>query len=65
MRKQDFHYIEKGIYSDKPNELLVAGTIEHDKRLNKLVMRKPTLVIGSDRLEFYEFLGRRREMYSL
>jgi len=26
-------------------------------------MRKPDLVIGSDRLDFYEFLGRRREVY--
>jgi hypothetical protein len=28
-------------------------------------MRKPTLVIGSDRLDFYDFLGRRKEQFSL
>lgn len=30
-----------------------------------MIMRQPKLVIGSDRLEFYEFLGRKREVYSL
>jgi len=28
-------------------------------------MRNPNLVIGSDRLEFYEFLGRRREVFGI
>jgi hypothetical protein len=27
-------------------------------------MRRPDLVIGSDRLEFYEFLARRKEVLS-
>eukprot|EP00347_Sterkiella_histriomuscorum_P021335 403334350 len=65
LRKQDFHYIEKGLHADKQYELMVAGKIEHDKKLNKLVMRRPSLVIGSDRLEFYEFLGRKREVYGM
>jgi len=28
-------------------------------------MKKPKIVIGSDRLELYEFLGRRREVWHL
>lgn len=28
-------------------------------------MRRPDLLIGSDRLDFYDFLGRRRESLSL
>lgn len=65
MRKQDFNFMEKGLYANKESELLLAGKLEFDKKLNRIVMRKPNLVIGSDRLELYEFFGRRREMYSL
>ncbi|CDW74479.1 UNKNOWN [Stylonychia lemnae] len=65
LRKLDFNYIEKGIIANKENELLVAGQLDFDKRNNRLVIRKPNLIIGSDRLEFYEFLGRRREVFGL
>lgn len=44
---------------------MVAGKLELDKKTNKIVMRRPNLVIGSDRLEFYEFLGRGREVFGL
>lgn len=57
--------MEKGLYADKESELLVAGRLEFDPKQNKILMRKPNLIIGSDRLEFYEFLGRKNEMYSL
>ena len=30
-----------------------------------MVIRKPQLLIGSDRLDFYDFLGRRRETFSM
>ncbi len=36
-----------------------------DKKLNRMVMRKPDLLIGSDRLDFYDFLGRRREQFGM
>jgi hypothetical protein len=65
LRKRDFGFIEKGIYANKDMELLIAGNVEFDKKINKIVMRRPTLVIGSDRLEFYEYLGRKREMYGM
>ena len=30
----------------------------------RLVMRNPTMVIGSDRMELYEFFSRRKESWS-
>jgi hypothetical protein len=64
MRKRDFGYCEKAIVH-KEHEYLIAGKLELDKKANRLVMRKPDLVIGSDRLDFYDFLGRRRENFAL
>ena len=29
------------------------------------MIRRPDLVIGSDRLDFYDFLGRRKEQYGM
>jgi hypothetical protein len=63
LRKRDFGYIEKGIRADKESEFLIAGNIEFDPKLSKMVMKRPNLVIGSDRLELYEFLGRRKETF--
>lgn len=57
--------MEKGIIATKEHEYLVAGKLDFDRKLNRLVMRKPDLLIGSDRLDFYDFLGRRREHFSL
>ena len=65
LRERDFNYMERGIRSDKEGELLVAGNLEYSKKLNKIVMKKPQLVIGSDRLELYEHFGRRKEALGL
>jgi hypothetical protein len=65
IRKQDFNFMEKGLYKDKETDLLLAGKLEFDQKLNKIVIRKPNLVIGSDRLELYEFFGRRREVFGI
>lgn len=61
LRKRDFSYMERGLRSDKEGELLVAGYLEHSKKLNKIVMKKPKIVIGTDRLDLYEYFGRRKE----
>ena len=52
--------MEKGIPMNKEHEFLIAGKLELVNK-QKLVMRTPSLVIGSDRMDFYDFLGRRRE----
>ena len=65
MRKRDFDYMEKGILANKEHEYLIAGKLEFDKSGNRFLIRKPDLLIGSDRLDFYDFLGRRREMFGL
>ncbi len=65
MRKRDFEYMEKGLLVKKENELLIAGQVEYNKQLQRMVMRKPELVIGSDRFDYYEFMGRRREQLGL
>lgn len=65
MRHRDFAFMETGIVKAKEHEYLVAGKLELDKKLNRLVIRRPDLLIGSDRLDFYDFFGRRRESLSL
>jgi hypothetical protein len=63
--KRDFNFMEKGLLKDKEAEYLVGGKLELDKTNKRLVMRKPTLFIGSDRMDYYDFLGRRREHYGM
>ena len=57
--------MEKGLLKSKNLEYLISGTLEFDPKKNRLLMRRPDLLIGSDRLDFYDFLGRRRESLSL
>ena len=44
---------------------MIAGKMVFDKTQKKIIMKAPRLLIGTDRLEFYEFLGRRRETLGL
>jgi hypothetical protein len=57
----------KGIKVDaqtgKGPELMFVGDLRFDSKANRYIMNKPNLIIGSDRLDFYEFLGRRREVF--
>ena len=57
--------MEKGLVASKEHEYLIAGKLELDTKSQRLVIRKPSLLIASDRLDFYDFLGRRREMFGL
>ena len=57
--------MEKGIVASKEHEYLIAGKLELDSKNQRLVIRNPNLLIGSDRLDFYDFLGRRREQFGL
>ena len=36
-----------------------------DEQVGRIVMRNPKMVIGSDRLELYEFLARRKTYWGL
>jgi len=65
IRKRDFYYMEKGLPRSKEHEYLIAGKLELDTKNQKFVIRKPDLLISSDRLDFYDFLGRRREQFGL
>ena len=65
LRKRDFGFIETGVSKSKEHDYLVTGNLEFDNQLNRMVIRKPQLLIGSDRLDFYDFLGRRRETFSM
>ena len=66
--KQDLGYLTKGIKLDgetgKTPELMFVGNLKFDTTQNRFIMRRPDLVIGSDRLELYEFLARRKEVLS-
>lgn len=60
LQKRDFTYVEKGI--SVGDEILVGGTLEFK---NKYILSNPTLVIGSDKEELKQFVGRRREHFHL
>ena len=66
--KQDMGYLTKGIKvngeTGKAPELMFVGNLKFDTTQNRFIMRRPDLVIGSDRLELYEFLARRKEVLS-
>lgn len=53
--------MEKGILTNR--EYLIAGKLQNNE--GQIYMSKPTMVIGSDKAELMEFLGRRREKYYL
>ena len=60
-----FRYVTRGIRSDVDQEILFVGGLYHDEAASKIVMRNPAMVIGSDRLELYEFLARRKTYWGL
>ena len=55
----------RGIRADVDQELLFVGGLEHDQTAKRIVMRNPQMVIGSDRLELYEWLARRKTYWGL
>jgi hypothetical protein len=60
---QDFKKITRGLRRDTDQELLLVG--ELGVKQGRIQMRNPMMVIGSDRLELYEFFSRRKEMWTL
>jgi hypothetical protein len=56
--------MEKGILKNRETDFLIAGKAEFNKQSNKIVISNPNLIIGSDRNDFYDFLGNRRETLS-
>lgn len=63
--KYDFGYITKGIKNTEEGfEYMYIGEMNLCKKTNRYIMHKPQMVIGSDRLELYEFFGRRKEVYT-
>ena len=63
--KSDFSYMTKGIKVDAKTgegpELMILGDLTYKN--NKFMMRRPQMIIGTDRLELYEFMAHRREVY--
>jgi hypothetical protein len=57
--RQDFTYMTR--YLKPENELLVVGSLTYN---NNAYVMKPKIVIGSDRMELYEFFGRKTEVRS-
>ena len=60
----DFGYIQKGITVDKKTgegpELMVLGDLKFTG--SRYVMQNPKMIIGTDRLELYDFWARRKEV---
>lgn len=63
--KMDLGYMTKGIQYDRKTgngpELMFVGNLS--QKSNRYIMKNPQCVIGSDRLELYEFLAHRRESF--
>lgn len=60
-----FKYVTRGIRSDVNQEFLFVGGLHLDEASKRIVMRNPAMVIGSDRLELYEFLARRKNFWGV
>ena len=60
-----FRHISRGIRTDVDQELLFVGGLELDQAAQKIVMRNPAFVIGSDRLELYSWMARRKIHWGL
>ena len=60
-----FRFVTRGIRSDVEQEMLFVGGLTLDEKLGRILMKNPTMVIGSDRLELYEFLARRKTYWGL
>lgn len=64
--KMDFGYLQKGLAVDSKSgegpELMFLGDVKYVESVNRFVMSKPKMVIGTDRMELYEFQARRREV---
>ena len=45
--------------------MLYVGGLALDEKAGRIIMRNPTHVIGSDRLELYEFLAKRKTFWGL
>ena len=56
---KDFRAITRGIRRDVNQEFLMVGSLTLHEGVLK--MRNPLMVIGSDRMELYEFFARRKE----
>lgn len=60
----DLNYVTKGMQtSDQGFECFYIGNLLFDKNRQMYTMRSPQMVIGTDRLELYDFLGRRKDIY--
>lgn len=60
---KDFKKITRGLRRDTDQELLLVGELGVNQ--GRIQMRNPMMIIGSDRLELYEFFSRRKEVWSL
>ena len=58
-------YVTRGIRRDADQELLFVGGLQLDEKAGRILMRNPSMVIGSDRLELYEFMARRKTYWGL
>lgn len=55
--RRDFTFMEKGIFSNR--DYIIGGNLVHEE--NTLRLKNPSLVIGTDKQELMEFMGRKRE----
>ena len=58
-------YVTKGIKVDKEGngpELMFLGNVSYCTKNNRFQMLKPEMLIGTDRLELYEFMAHRNSV---
>mmetsp|Transcript_14036 Transcript_14036/g.23849 ORF Transcript_14036/g.23849 Transcript_14036/m.23849 type:complete len:161 (-) Transcript_14036:180-662(-) len=59
--KRDFCYLTKGMELKKgvSSDYLFIGPVSYHEQSARFIMRKPKMIIGTDRMELYEFFTRR------
>ena len=60
--RNDFKFSTRGIRRDVDQELMFVGGLEVKNQ--KILMKNPRIVLGSDRMELYEFMARRKEVWA-
>lgn len=60
--RTDFKYSTRGIRRDVDQELMFVGGLEVQNQ--RILMKNPRIVLGSDRMELYEFMARRKEVWA-
>ena len=66
INKRPLSYATKGlqIKEGAASEMMFVGPVEFVEKSNRFVMARPKMVIGTDRMELYDFLVKKKTVYN-